>query len=149
MSEDLILKAIYEAKREQLLLGWKNPENHRSIDIGYAFAYDHRMCPTQTQDPDRVDPFEDTYEINRAFIEDVLLYLDGQWLKGNTDVPTFYELENKYGREKRYELMCVLRYAKVLKMFDDDFYKKIVSNAPAEANTIHQYTYGPDDVFLP
>lgn len=133
-----MLKAIYETKRQALLLAYSTPSTSATVGKARAFAYSERMCPVfhshHSPHEGVLDPFDGAYEIPRAFVTEVLDYCDNQWLEKN--VPTFYDLEEKYDRGKRMALYSILRYAFLSDKFDEDFYTTILSRCPTEAKSI-------------
>ena len=139
MSDDnLLIKAIYETKCEQIQSTWLNPNTRKYINDGYAFAASVRMCPYFHLTYSINDPFENVYSIKQDFVKEVIKYLDETWLADkNSDALEFYNLETTFGghHSNRSELIYIIRYCSLSDRFDNSFYNKIMSNAPAEANS--------------
>lgn len=149
MSSSDIIKCIYETKREQLLLAWKNPATRKFIDEAYVYAYYVRMPPYGHNDYEENDPFECAYQFSADFAQDVLKYVDDLWVADRNKTPTFYDLEGKFGgKSKRIELLSILRYARLQGQFGDDFYKKLLSDAPIEANSISNEKLDESEIYL-
>lgn len=125
-----ILRAIYEAKRQNLLIAKLNPNTSVLIQDSYAYAYTRRLYPFYQADHD--DPYEAVYKITKEFVEKILKHCDDKWLK--EEKTTFYELEDKFGREYRGEIISVLRYAFLEQVFDRDFFENLLVECPAEAH---------------
>lgn len=139
-----LLKAIYETKREQLILAVKNPALSGHVNLAYVYAHESRMAPYFHIQKDD-DPFVGAYNISWDFVSEVIEYADKEWLAGN--VYEFYEYEHQFGGDKRCELIAIFRYTFNSRKFDAAFFKKLVSNAPVEANDINQ-SLTPDDIYL-
>ena len=66
---------------------------------------------------------------------DVIKYVDDLWIASNP-TPTFYELENKFGRENRAEMIGIFRYCYLAQRFDKQVYEKLLkaTEHPTEAS---------------
>ena len=131
------IKAVYETKREQLMLGWLNPNTREYIDDAYAYAYSQRMFPFfHEEEKHETDPFADVYDIKRNFIDEVTEYLD-EFDRMDESNPerqnlNFASMEDKFGgyRNKRVELIVVLRYCFLSDRFMPTLYETILKNSP-------------------
>jgi hypothetical protein len=88
-----LLKAIYEAKRQELLLSWMNPQLMQSMDQAYLYAYEQRLCPFLHVDYN-VDPFYEIYETSLDFvaIEEFLREMQKQFSNDNYRADKLYSL---------------------------------------------------------
>lgn len=148
---DQQLVALYELKRQSFLLGYvQNPDRFSNA---LAFAYFHRVAPIFHENIVREvygsDPFDEIYAVKRDFILEVVKYVDEQWHAKNFEDIGFYNLEDKFGGYKanRVELIHALEYARIDGRFDEDVWKAIGSNSPAEANSLDA-TFSPKDVYF-
>jgi hypothetical protein len=141
-----ILKAIYETKRQGLILAKKNPATANAIDDATAYAYKNRMKPLFGSDTEN-DPFESVYEIKTELTDAVTKHIDSVWDKG--PIPSFRELEDKFGgyRTNRSELISILRYTFLSDRFDDKTYKTILADAPIEAQGINR-PFSDNEIYL-
>ena len=146
---DKQLVALYEIKRQSFLSGYiQNPDRFSNA---LAFAYEHRLAPIFNERIMREvydgDPFEDVYAVKAEFMEAVIKYVDDKWLAKDLSKIGFYDLEDKFGghQTNRVELIYTLEYARISRLFDDNLWKAIESNAPVEANSLAA-TFGPEDV---
>lgn len=145
------IKALYEIKRQNFLIGYiQNPDR---FDDALAYAYENRMAPVFHEDIMREaheeDPFEDAYAVSAEFVKRVLKYIDDLWLEKKFDELGFYDLETHFGghHEYRMELIHVLEYARIAGRFDDTLYNAVEANAPSEANSIDS-SFSPNDVYF-
>jgi hypothetical protein len=145
------IKALYELKRQNLLMGYlQHPEK---IDDALAYAYTHRLAPVfheQTmRDSHGGDPFEAAYAVPADFMNELFKFMDECSINGNLADLEFYKLEEKFGgyKKNRIELIYAIEYARISHRFGDDVYAAIESNAPAEANSIDS-NFDPSNVFF-
>jgi len=143
INNEQLMGALYATKCEQIQAAWLNPETRRFIGDGYAYAAAQRMYPyfSHTTEQAANDPFEDCYDIKREFVKEVIEYMDKLQLEDSKHPKlAFYELEQKFGghHTNRGELIAIIQYCRYEGRFDEDFYKQIVSNAPAEANSFEE-----------
>ncbi len=136
---DKQLVALYELKRQSLLLGYV--QNPSMISDGLAFAYENRVAPVLHENIAREvhggDPFEDVHSVKADFVLDVLKHVDELDKAGNYKDLAFYNMEDHYGgRGIRVELIHALEYIRIDGRFDDKVWKAVEANAPAEANRI-------------
>ena len=67
MTENKILKAIYETKRQQIIIAWLNPQTRKDINEAYFFAYYKRMFPFFHADKNNEDLFAEIHDIDKDF----------------------------------------------------------------------------------
>lgn len=105
------LSAIYELRRQGLLLAKLNPATRTAVTAAMAFAYAVRLCPIYHSKHNTVtdvrDPFEDAYAISRETVDELISYCRTQWSAG--EKPSFYDLEDKF-KIDRMGIYAVLRY---------------------------------------
>lgn len=145
---DSHLTALYELKRQTFLLGYvQNPDR---FSDALAFAHANRIAPIFHENIAREthgdDPFAEIYGVKADFISDLMKYVDDRDLAGDHQALEFYKLEDKFGgRSNRIEILHALEYARIDGRFNQTVWDAVVSNAPAEANTIDQ-SFSPADV---
>ncbi len=133
------LHALYEIHRQQILLNCADSDGEFRFHKAYVYALDSRMFPYFHENWCRgEDPFIPCYEVSKKFIADVVAYLDDLWVKNLHSVPSFYDLEKKYGTDQRFRLIKILRYSYLNGGFDKSFYSQILSQFkhPSEAGSI-------------
>ncbi len=135
---DNILVALYEVKRQNFLIAFK--QNPELFDPALAYAYDNRIAPFFHQEVMREvyngqDPFDSVYAVDADFMKNVLTYVDEKWLAKDYKALSFSDLENKFGGYKtnRMELVHTLEYACLCGRFDDTVWDAISHMAPCEA----------------
>ncbi len=145
------LIALYELKRQSFLIGYiQNPERFSGA---LAFAYYHRVAPIFHENGAREtygsDPFDEVYAVKRDFVDKVTKYVDERSRANDLEAIGFYKLEDKFGGYKtnRMELVFVLEYARINRLFDDTVWTAIQKNAPVEANSL-EATFLPKDVYF-
>ena len=144
--------ALYELHRHQVLIAALNNPSLNLFSEAYLYALANRMDPScfhsgwksETQD----DPFRDCYEVSHGEIEELVTYLERLWID-QEPIPSFYQLESKFGRNKRMMLINILRYCFLDKRFSPPFWQSILAptSHPGEATSICR-TFSPDDIFL-
>jgi hypothetical protein len=77
-SNDMTIRAIFELKRQELILAKLNPATRKFVDDAYAYAIRHRLCPVAHESNGETDPFESCYSTSRKFALKVLNYADEQ-----------------------------------------------------------------------
>lgn len=137
--EEKILYALYELHRHQILLNAKDNQGNWNFPKAYLYALSKRMCPYfhYSWHSSEFDPYKSVYNIKEELIEEIVTYLDDLWV-AKKQIPTFYKLEDKYGREQRIRLILIIRYCFLNGGFDEEFYRQILApmEHPAEASTI-------------
>lgn len=103
-----VLKALYYIRKNQILQFYKlNPEKS-----GYPNSYVYAIsndCYPFFHSTDETDIYLDCFSISKDFCQQFIRFIDEEcWLK--KDYKTFYQLENIYGREKRSDMLVILRY---------------------------------------
>ena len=144
------LRALFELHRHQILINCTDADGVFKIPQDYLYAIDERMYPFfQENWCAGEDPYLECYSIGKEFVSEVILELDRLWLEEGEEVPTFYELEEKYGRGKRPELIDIVRYCFLHGGFDEKFYDRILTpmEHPSEASSIRR-EYRPCDIYL-
>ena len=137
---DATISALYDLKRQGILLARLNPVTAGAIDDALAHAYNVRICPVQHDRytaTEIVDPFKGAYDVEYDFARAVLDFCDKEWLAGRT--VTFRALERKFSDragDTRMALVGILRYAFLRPSFDDKFFQGLQSDAPSEAHGI-------------
>ena len=132
------LNALFNLHRYQILLNAKDHSGEYQFPHDFLFAVACGIYPHFNQSwcvGD--DPYLECYSVEKQFILDVLNYVDGLWLN-QQPIPSFHELEDKFGQDRRHDLVLIFRYCFLHKGFDADFYKAILSptNHPIEASGI-------------
>jgi hypothetical protein len=143
------IHALYEIHRHQILLSCTDNEGNFRLPAAYLYALDERMFPYFHQNwCAGEDPFLPCYQVSKDFVTEVVEELDRLWLATDEQVPTFYELEEKYGRGKRAELIDVVRYSYLNGGFDAAFYERILTpmEHPTEASGICR-EFQPCDIY--
>ena len=147
----LELHALFEIHRNQILFNALDSDGNFQLSPAYIFAVDRRIYPFFHDNwcGDKPDPYSDCYCVSKDFMDDVFSHLDSLWQDSPDDVPTFYELESQYGREKRGELIVTLHYSFVSERFGEPFYSKLLSpgDHPVEAGGITN-EFSPENVHL-
>lgn len=123
--DESIIKALYSIRKDQVIQFFRlNPKNSYSISYAYAIAND---CYPYFMDYEDPVVYADCYDIKKEFIDSFTKYLDEEcFIK--KDYKSFYELERKFGRDKRAEMIIVLRYC----YLDGRFNVKAFWNAISE-----------------
>jgi|GEM_PF-2730942 len=135
-NNEMLMRAIYETKREQLMLGWLDADKRKYMNDAYVYAHNVRMYPFFQHDATRSDPFETIYDIKKELVKEVIEFIDKVWLadKESEDLQ-FYNLETKFSSKlDRHTLMCIIRYCYISDRFCDNFYSTAMSNAPVEVH---------------
>jgi len=130
------LKALYQIHRYQILLNAKSPDGEYRFPEAYLYSVANDIYPLwhQSWHTSENDPFEELYHTNKEFIYSVMTYVDELWL-AKKDLPSFYDLEEKYGRDNRSLLIHAFRYCFLNRGFDETVYKALFgeSSHPSEA----------------
>jgi hypothetical protein len=143
--------ALYEVKRQSLLLGYLQNRSH--FQDALAFAYFNRLAPVLHENIARetykADPFEEVYAVKASFISDVLKHVAERVAANDLEAIEFYNLEGEFGghQENRVELIHTLEYARISGRFNDSVWAAIESNAPSEANSLDA-AFSPDEIYF-
>ena len=133
------LKALYQLHRTQILLHAKTNDGQYQFPEAFLYAIAYHVYPMwhQSWHDDDDDPFEPLYHTKKEFIEDLMKYVDGLWIQ-QKPIPSFYQLEEKYGREHRASLIHGFRYSYLNRGFDKKFFSQLLDhpNYPSEASGI-------------
>lgn len=131
----MTIRAIFELKRQELVLAKLNPATKEFVDDAYTYAIRHRLCPVFHKSDGNTDPFESCYSTSRELALEVLDYADQRWMSKNK--LTFYNLEEKFGHDSRVDLLVILRYAFLAHRFDQGFFSDLMSECLSEAGRIN------------
>lgn len=130
--ENAILKALFFIRKNQILQLYKTNSEGFHISDSFAFAI-AKDCYPYFQSDDETELYKDCFSIKRDFIENVITYIDEAWK--NKKYYTFYELEDKFGHENRYNLLVIIRYCFLNGTFcEKEFQSKMEENCPDEAH---------------
>jgi hypothetical protein len=140
------LTALYHLHRYQIILNMKNSNGIYQLPVAYLYSVANNIFPYFHTNwcCDDNDPYQDCYTINKDFVTEVIEYMDDLWIHSKP-IPTFYDLESKYTKEYRCELVAILRYCYLHQGFDENFYKAIIERSPCEANICMKFS---DDELL-
>jgi hypothetical protein len=144
----VILKALAEIRRNQILAAKFNPATEDMYSDAFAHAVLHRIYPFQdegvgfmseTSEILNVLPFYEAYDVGRELVEEIAELLHEKW-RAKKKI-TFYDVEGPYklegqpwkGVDARTDLINICRYFYLAHMFDDKFWKVFMSDAPSEA----------------
>lgn len=151
LGDTMSIEALYEIKRQGLLLGFiSNPDK---FDPALAYAHQHRLSPIFNEEILREaygqDPFEQAYWIKSSFVDDVTKYIDELFRKKDYAGLAFNEIEDRFGgyKAKRMELRAVIEYARIKGLFDDAVYGAIEKDAPIEVAPISS-SFSAKDVYF-
>ena len=103
------MKALYYLRKNQIVLSFRLNSEKCGISASQAYAWSHDCYPFFHVDDedDEAELYLDFFKVKKDFVTEVIEYLDAEWLKNKFH--TFYELEDKFGRN-RVELIHILRY---------------------------------------
>src|SRR5205823_6170897 len=71
------------------------------------------------------DPYLEVYRMEKQFVGEVFNYVADLWNKSKL-TPTFYELEDRFGKERRAHLIDILRYCYLAGSFDKGVYDQLL-----------------------
>lgn len=139
MNDDKVLMALYENRKQFLVVNYRVHGDKCGVSESYIYAISHDMYPFFSQEysleGDNQDPYAQCYKISAEDISEILEYVDSEWLKGN--VYDYYALESYFGsKATRWKLICILRYCFLDGRFDENLWSKLVDSAPVEAKSI-------------
>jgi hypothetical protein len=142
--EDIMLdtgKTLYSLQKFMVLQTKLNPQTTNLLPDSYVYAWYVDLYPF-LDDCEWHTNLKDFFSIKESKIDPIWDYLIKEWeLKRNH---TFYDLENYFGVEhqrneiSRSDLIHILRYAYLLKNFNDNFWQKLLEpmKYPSEASII-------------
>jgi len=134
-------KSLYLLQKFMILQTKLNPQTTDLLPDSYAYAWYVDLYPF-LDDCEWHTNLKDYFNINETKILPIWDYLVEEWQSQNYH--TFYELENHFGVQheqneiKRSDLIRILRYAYLVKNFDEDFWGKLLEpmKYPSEASII-------------
>ena len=150
-STEIILKALAEIRRRQILAIKLNPQTKDLISDAYAFAVSKSIFPIYHEHVGFLEhrddilnalPFFDTYDISHRQIDEVVTLID-EGLQKNEPVSfrmlegTFYNRPewNKKWRHLRVDLINVCRYIFLSDAFTESW-EKFLEGGPSEAKPL-------------
>lgn len=139
---------LFEIMRFNILVAAFNPATASRLDDAYVFAWDKRVYPFRSENSQH-GAFSSSFHVDKSMMEELAGFLDKMWLAKT--VPTYYELERKYGAHgpwDRMKLIYACEYMRLAGLFDDSFWTKIMSDRPVEASSILQKYNRKNDVYL-
>lgn len=122
-----VLKALYYIRKNQILQFYKlNPEKS-GYAISYIYALSHDCYP-MFHSTEETDIYLECFSVKKDFFEEFVYYINKEcWLK--KEYKTFYQLEDKFGHGKRFEMMIILRYCFLDNRFaEEEFWNTITKN---------------------
>lgn len=150
---NLILKALAEIRRRQILSIKLNPQTADLYPNAYAFAVSRSIYPLYHEQVGFLDnrddilqklPFIETYDITREQVDEVVTQMDeaqknGQHIAFRTIENTFYNRSewNKPWRNLRVDLIDVCRYLFLSDAFSD-IWDEFLDGAPSEAKPLRR-----------
>lgn len=136
VTNEQIIKALYENRKLTITMNYKIYGEKIGFSPSYIYAIANDIFPFFHNEGDE-DPFVSCYKITSDEINQVINYIDEEWLKG--ELYSFYDLETKFGgKSYRSELIRILRYTYLDDRFDTALWEKLVSWAPVEANNLNR-----------
>jgi hypothetical protein len=132
----LELTALYHLHRFQIILNAKDRDGEFQFPEAFLYAVANGVYPQfhQTWCAGN-DPYLDCYNVEKQFMLDAIKYVDDLWTNSKP-TPTFYELEDKFGKEYRSNLIGIFRYCFLAKRFDKAVYDTLLkpTEHPTEAS---------------
>ncbi|NHQ81577.1 hypothetical protein HA051_08315 [Chromobacterium vaccinii] len=145
--------ALFEIMRFQILTAsiTKGPDGY--LNNAYIYAWNEGIYPLHQESASMHKPFPSEFKITKEMVDELGKNLDTLWMQGKS--PTFYELEDIYqvwlGSTiwDRVKLMTTCRYLFLSRLFDEAFWKKLLSQAnhPTEAAFICR-EFSREDIYL-
>ena len=149
--DTIILKALAEIRRGQILSTKANPQTADLYTDAYAHAIMHSVCPIfeeeigfaeSTDEKLNLFPFYETYDVPHNLVQEIAELINPKWL--NKEQVTFYNIEEQYdvggkqwpGKVLRVDLINICRYFYLRNMFDEEFWKQFMSDCPSEASSV-------------
>lgn len=152
MQEDIIiLKALAEIRRGQILSTKANPQTEDLYADAYVHAIMHSVCPIFEEKSGfaesinerlNLSPFCETYDVPHNLVQEIAELMDAKWL--NKEKITFYEIEEQHnaggktwlGKSLRVDLINICRYFYLSRKFNEEFWDHFMSNRPSEASNV-------------
>lgn len=149
--DEIILKALAEIRRGQILATKANPQTEDLYTNAYVHAIMHSVCPIfeeevgfaeNTDERLNLFPFYETYDVPHHLVQEISELMDVKWR--DKDKITFYDIEEQYGlgdkhwfgKVLRVDLINICRYFYLRGMFDEEFWKQFMSDRPSEASSV-------------
>lgn len=134
-------KMLYHLQKFMILQTKLNPQTTSLISDDYAYAWYVDLYPI-FQDGEWHENVKEYFSMSEEKVENVIKYLDEEWLKER--YYNFYEIEAHYKYKdkninvNRDDLICILRYVFLHGGFDELFWEKLLEkgNYPIEAASI-------------
>ncbi|PCI58871.1 MAG: hypothetical protein COB35_12700 [Gammaproteobacteria bacterium] len=155
MSEQRIMQALFNQQRLQIMgLG----VHHNEYDDGYLYAWESGVYPWFSDTDGSVNQmphecYAEFFKVKKETVQNVLNYLDEKWLA--KDIPTFYELEERFGgkwdeENGRIALLVICRYAFLSRRFDKTLWDKLLKpmQHPSEASSICSPLKRDSDIYF-
>jgi antitoxin MazE len=147
----IILRAMADIRRRQIVSTKANPATEDLYDNSFVHAILHSIYPIRHEHPELKEdvmeildsfPFYETYDAGFELVESIAKLMDEKWLK--KEKITFYDIEGPYklggehwpGTDVRVNLINICRYFYLCHMFDAEFWKEFMSDAPSEASDV-------------
>lgn len=147
----VILKALAEVRRRQIVATKFNPQTEELYSDAYVYAVQNSVYPINEEHVGFEDglseildslPFHETYDVGFELVKEIAGLLDKKWLA--KEKITFYDVESPYrlhgehwkGKDVRMDLINMCRYFYLSNMFDKEFWRQFMSESPAEASGV-------------
>lgn len=154
--EKRILEALFTQQRLQVIHFGKH---HGEYSDAYVYAWENSVYPFFDDTDGSVsrkphEHYAEFFLVSSEKVDELSKYLDDCYLSGN--VPTFYELEDKYNTRSsasdwdRMDLIKICRYLVLSDSWDKSFWEKILTPTqyPSEASGIMRDYSRLSDVYF-
>ncbi|TGL23072.1 hypothetical protein EHQ46_06025 [Leptospira yanagawae] len=133
--EDIILKALYNLYKMQVVEFYKLGNGQSSFSASYVYAISNNCFPVFHASKD-LEIYSDNFEIKKDYILEVITYLDDAYL--NNKKLTFYGLEDYFGgKVNRSDLITIIRYSFLSERFKgNNFKQNLESESPIEGKDL-------------
>lgn len=132
-----VLQALYYIWKNQILQFYKLKPENSGYSKSHMYAVSHDCYP-MFHATEETDIYLDCFSIKKDFFHEFIKYIDEEcWLK--KDFKTFYQLEDKFGHDRRVDMAIILRYSFLDDRFaDNNFWDTITKNGecPSECRSI-------------
>jgi len=132
--ENQIFSALYEQRKLIIVQSFKTIKYDTGFSKGYVYSVAHDIYPMfDFNEHSDIEIYKDCYKIKEAEIRTFIEYVDKLW---NSETKTgFYDLEGKFGKPKRMDLVRMLRYSYLSNAFSgEEFWKNLRLKGPAESS---------------
>lgn len=155
MSDHQIMQALFNQQRIQIMHIGKH---HDEFTDAYLYAWESGVYPALNDTDGSIpqkphEPFADFFITSKDKTLFLAKRLDDAWL--NKEGLTFYALEDELGVRykpdwERSDLVNICRYFYLAKLFDDEFWKTLVTNGqcPSEAHSIMSVFERTEDIYF-